>query len=121
MDREAVKKDILFIGTFTKPGSPARDKEPFLAFHRLNEPERVSCIRNGDRFVIVSEKYPDYNGRRVSVDTHSHDPRSARNVLEREFVFDGTEERVPFSKLPQGEGFGFMLIHESLIMPRYKA
>ena len=121
MDREAVKDDVLFIGTFTKPGSPATHKEPFLAFHLLQEPKRISCIRDGDRFMIVSESRPEYHGRRVTIDTHSHDARSARSILEWEFVFEDTEVRIPVSELPQGEAFKYMLIRESLIMPRRKA
>ena len=58
--------DILAFGRFKKPGSPALDKEPFLAFQRADDPFVVACLRNGARVRFFSPLWPRFDGQRAT-------------------------------------------------------
>jgi hypothetical protein len=108
--REAVKNDTLRIGRFMRPGSPAPDKEPFYAFHRSKEPNTVSAIRYGAELKIISPSLPEYDGRKVKIDTRVHDVRSMKGNLPTLVMFLDTEETMTLEDLPRSPDFRLKLV-----------
>jgi len=105
--------DVLIIGEFTKPGSPARDKEPYAAFEAVDAPGGAAAIYHGDTFEIRAPAWPSYDGRIVVADTHAREHAVMRQLMSLDLVFRDTNEVVAIGSMPKARDLQFTLIQRT--------
>jgi len=93
---EAQPGDVLAFGRFMRSGSPARDKEPFIAFRKADDPFRVACMRHDDVVEFHSPLWQQFDSRRARIQV----PQAARQRLEPEVLFVDSGEIMKWSALP---------------------
>lgn len=96
---DIARDDILAFGRFMKSGSPAPDKEPFLAFRKADDPFRIAYKRDMLRLRIMAPLWPQYHGREIVVRQGALSFRTQK-MSESRIVFADNRTEMLLNELP---------------------